>query len=55
MLIYRVSCKFTGWGVLVNGLDVSKRNGVLVNGMGCYFLGWGIIKRVGVLLSGMGC
>ena len=66
MLIYRVSCKFTGWGVLVNGLDVSKRNGVLVNGMGdfldgvlvngmgCYFLGWGVSKRDGVLLSGMG-
>ena len=34
---------------------VTFRDGVLVNGMGCYFLGWGVSKRVGVLLSGMGC
>ena len=27
---------------------------MLVNGMGCYFLGWGVSKRDGVLLSGMG-
>ena len=28
---------------------------MLVNGKGCYFLGWGVSKWVGVLLSGMGC
>ena len=34
---------------------MSKRDGVLVNGMECYFPGWGVSKRDGVLLSGMGC
>ena len=51
----------TGWGV-------SKRDGVLGNGMACYFPGWGVVKgiwcyltgwgvsvRVGVLVNGMGC
>ena len=37
-----------GWGV-------SKREGVLVYGMGCYFPGWGVSKRDGVLVNGMGC
>ena len=31
------------------------QDGVLVNGMGCYYLGWGVSKRDGMLLSGMGC
>ena len=39
---------YTGW-------SVSKRDRVLVTGMGCYFQGWGVSKRDGVLLSGMGC
>ena len=37
------------------GLTVSKRDGVLVNGMGCYFPGWDVSKRDGVLVNGMGC
>ena len=41
--------------MLVYGWGVSKRDGVLVNGMGCYFQGWVVSKRNGVLLSGMGC
>ena len=40
--------KFTGWGV--NVLD-----GVLVNGMVCYFPEWGVTFRNGVLVLGMGC
>ena len=34
---------------------MSKRDGVLVNEMECYFLGWGVSQRDGVLLSGIGC
>ena len=37
-----------GWGV-------SKRDGVLVYRMGCYFLEWGVSIRDGVLVNGMGC
>ena len=50
-----------GWGVdiqdelLYTEWAVSKRDGVLVNGMGCYFAGWGVSKRNSVLISGMGC
>ena len=54
--MYMEGCYYTGW-------NVSKWDGVLVNGMGSYFLGcsvsdfagWSVSKRVGVLLSGMGC
>ena len=31
------------------------RDGMLVNGMGCYFPGWGVSIRDGVLVNGMGC
>ena len=42
--------------MLVNGLVISKRNGVLVNGMGCSFRRWGgVCTRDGVLVNGMGC
>ena len=34
---------------------MSKRDGVLVNGMECYFLGWGVTFRDGVLVYRMGC
>ena len=34
---------------------VSKRDGVLVYGMGCYFPGWGVSIWDGVLVYGMGC
>ena len=36
---------------------MNKRDGVLVNGMGCYFPGWGVSIRDGVLVKvkGMGC
>ena len=37
------------------GMGVSKRDGVLVNGMGCYFPGWSVSQRYWVLVSGMGC
>ena len=37
-----------GWGV-------SKRDWVLVYGMGCYFQVWGVSVRDGVLVYGMGC
>ena len=37
-----------GWGV-------SKRDGVLVYGMGCYFLGCAVSIRDGVLVNGMVC
>ena len=37
------------------GCGFSKRDGVLVNGIGCYLPGWGVSQRDGVLLSGMGC
>ena len=36
------------------GMGISKRDGVLVNGMACYFPGWGVSKRDVVLLYGMG-
>ena len=41
MLVYRMGCGFTGWGVnirdgaLVYGMRCSKRDGVFVYGMGC--------------------
>ena len=47
-----------GWGVdkedelLKTEWGVNKRNGVLVNGMGCYFPGWDVSKRDGVLVNG---
>ena len=56
-----MGCSFRGWGVciqvgvLVYGMDVSKRDGVLVYRMGCYFLGWAVSIRDGVLVYGMGC
>ena len=34
---------------------VSQRDGVLINGMACYFPRWGVSKRDLVLLYGMGC
>ena len=34
---------------------VSKRDGVLVYGMGDYFPGWGVSLRNEVLVYGMGC
>ena len=37
-----------GWGV-------SKHDGVLVYGMGCYFPEWGVSIWDGVLVYGMGC
>ena len=40
--------------LLVYRMEISKRHGMLVNGMGCYFPGWGVRKRDGVVLSGMG-
>ena len=57
---------YTGWSVTNTGWDVSKRDGVLVYGMGCYFPGWGATRlltstgwsvsiRDGVLVNGMGC
>ena len=42
-----VLCK-REWGV-------SKRDGVLVTGMGCYFPGCGVSKPDGVLVNGKGC
>ena len=50
-----------GWGVdiqdelLYTEWGVNKWDGVLVNGMGCYFLEWDITKRDGVLVNGLGC
>ena len=41
-------CYFPGWGV-------SKRDGVLVNGMGYYFPGWGVSIWDGVLVNGIEC
>ena len=41
-----MECYFPGWGV-------SKRDGVLVNGMGCYFSGWGVGIWDGVLVNGL--
>ena len=37
------------------GWSVSKRDGVLVNRMGCYYPGWVVSKWDGVVLSVMGC
>ena len=31
---------------------VNKRDGVLVNGIGCYFPGWDVSKRDAVLING---
>ena len=28
---------------------------MLVNGLGCYFLGWGVSIRDGVLVNGIAC
>ena len=41
-------------GCLYTVCSVSIRDGVLVNGMACYFSGWGVSKQDGVLLFGMG-
>ena len=38
MLVYGKMCKYKGW-------VVSIRDGVLVNGMGCYSPGWDDSKR----------
>ena len=48
VLIYRMSCLYTGWGV-------SKRDDVLINGMGCYFPGRGVNIRDGVLANRIKC
>ena len=37
------------------GMGVSKRDGVLVNGMGCYFPGWGVSIWDGVVVNGFEC
>ena len=34
---------------------VSKRDGVLHSGMGCYYMGWGVSKRDCVLVYGIMC
>ena len=34
MLVYGMRCSFRGWGVCIWDGSVSKRDGVLVNGMG---------------------
>ena len=60
MLVYWMECWKTGRGIniqdelLVYRWNVSKRDGMLVNGMECYFPGWGVSERDGVLVNGMG-
>ena len=39
---------YTGW-------SVSLRDGVLVNGMGCFFSDWGVSIWDGVLVNGIEC
>ena len=41
--------------MLVYRMGVSIRDGVLVNGMGCYFPGWGVSIWDGVLVNGIEC
>ena len=41
--------------MLLSEWGVSKRDGMLVNGMGCYFPGWGVCIRDGVLVNGIEC
>ena len=43
-----------GWGVSKRDGVLHFRDGVLVNGKGCYFPGWGVSIRDGVLVNGMG-
>ena len=42
-------------GVLIYRMNSYIQNGVLVNGMGCYFPRWDVSKRDGVSVNGMGC
>ena len=37
------------------GWSVCKQDGVLVNGMGCYFPGWGVSIWDGVVVNGFDC
>ena len=41
--------------MLIYRMAVSIQDGVLVNGMGCYFSGWGISIWDRVLLNGIEC
>ena len=49
--------RYTGWAVSIQGWGVSIRDGVLVNGIGCYFPWNGDVSiRDGVLLvNGIEC
>ena len=46
-------CYYTGKGVSIRSWGVIKRDGVLVNRMGCYFPGWSVSLRDGVLELGV--
>ena len=41
--------------MLLPGWGISKRDGVLVNGMGCYFPGLGVSNWDGVLVNRIEC
>ena len=40
-------------GFVYTGWVVSIRDGVLINGMGCYSPGWVVTKRDGAFVNGM--
>ena len=42
MFVYGIGCSFKGCGICVRDGAVNKRDGVLLNGMGCYFPGWDV-------------
>ena len=56
-----MNCWYTGWGVskrdgvLVNGMECYSPRWGLVNGIGCYFPGWGVSFWDGVLVKGIEC
>ena len=61
MLVNVMWCYFQGCGVskrdgvLLYGMGFSVRDVVLIKGMGCYFPKWGVTFRNGLLVYGMGC